>query len=153
MACILMYTLIHATPEQCFDLSRDTEVHLLSTRHTHERVVAGRSRGLFEAGDTVTWEAVHLGIRQQLETRISRFDRPHFFEDVMVKGAFRSMRHEHHFREEGDGTIMTDIFDYTLPAGPLGQLFDWLYLKGYMMRLLEKRNRMIKAIAEKDRLR
>ncbi|WP_118949514.1 SRPBCC family protein [Taibaiella helva] len=152
MACILMHTLIHATPERCFDLSRDAAVHLLSTDHTHERVVAGRSSGLFELGDAVTWEAVHLGIRQQLEVRISRFDRPHFFEDTMVRGAFRSMRHEHHFRRDGNSTIMTDIFDYTVPAGPLGRLFDELCLKSYMTRLLEKRNRVIKAIAEKDRV-
>lgn len=150
MACIILYTLIHAAPVRCFDLSRDTAIHLLSTDHTHERVIAGRNSGLFELGDVVTWEAVHLGIRQQLQVQITAFNRPYFFEDSMLKGAFSSMRHEHHFREEGDKTIMTDIFEYKVPFGLLGRLFDRVYLKGYMTRLLERRNKVIRAIAEND---
>ena len=150
MTRITLHTQIHAPVPLCFDLSRDAGIHLLSTAHTQERVVAGRKEGLFELHDEVTWEAVHLGIRQRLSTRITKMDPPLFFEDRMLKGAFKSMRHEHHFREEGSNTLMTDIFEYEMPFGWPGRIFNRLYLKRYMTRLLEKRNAVIKTEAEKE---
>lgn len=129
MARIVLYTFMQALPERCFDLSRDTAIHLLSTQDTQERVVAGRCSGLFELNDDVTWEAIHLGIKQRLRIKITGFDRPFFFEDTMQKGAFKSMRHEHHFCLEKKGTRMTDIFEYEIPFGFLGHLFDRFYLK------------------------
>lgn len=150
MTRIILHTLINASPERCFDLSRDADVHLLSTKQTKERVVNGRSTGLFELHDEVTWEAVHLGVKQRLSSVITRFDQPIFFEDTMKEGAFKSMRHEHHFKKEGDGTLMTDIFEYEVPFGWLGKVFNQMYLKKYMIHLLLKRNEVIMSIAEKD---
>lgn len=148
MTIIKLETFIKAPIEKCFDLSRSADVHLLSTKHTQERVVAGRSSGLFELGDEVTWEAVHLGFRQRLATRITGFAAPVFFEDTMKQGMFKSMRHEHHFCQKTEGTLMTDLFEYKVPFGPAGQLFDRLYLRHYMKRLLNLRNATIKELAE-----
>jgi ligand-binding SRPBCC domain-containing protein len=148
MTRIILHTLINASPERCFDLSRDADVHLLSTKQTKERVVNGRSTGLFELHDEVTWEAVHLGVKQRLSSMITRFDRPIFFEDTMKKGAFKSMRHEHHFKKEGDRTLMTDIFEYEVPFDWLGKFFDLIYLRKYMVNLLIRRNACIKELAE-----
>lgn len=39
----------------------------------------------------------------------------------MVKGTFKSFRHEHHFESTGNGTRMTDRFDYKPPFGILGK--------------------------------
>ena len=150
MTRILLYTLIQAPIALCFDLARDTSVHLQSTAQTKERVVAGRREGLFESGDEVTWEAVHLGVRQRLSTKITRMEPPLFFEDTMQKGAFKNMRHEHHFSEEDGITTMTDIFEYEVPLGRAGRLFDRLYLEKYMRNLLLLRNAAIKNLAEKD---
>lgn len=150
MARIILDTLINASPERCFDLSRDAEVHLLSTKHTKEHVVEGRTSGLFELGDHVTWEAVHLGVKQRLSSVITGFQRPVFFEDTMNKGAFKSLRHEHHFKQEGDGTQMIDIFEYEVPFGWLGKFFDHVYLRRYMTNLLARRNAYIRELAEKE---
>ena len=43
---------------------------------------------------------------------------------------------------------MRDIFDYTSPLGVLGSVADVLFLKRYMWRLLNKRNQLIKTVAE-----
>jgi ligand-binding SRPBCC domain-containing protein len=150
MARIVLFTLINASPERCFDLSRDAEVHLLSTKHTNERVVEGRTSGFFELGDHVTWEAVHLGTKQRLSSVITGFERPVFFEDTMKKGAFKSLRHEHHFKQEDGGTQMIDIFEYEVPFGLIGRFFDHLYLRKYMTHLLTRRNLYIKELAEKE---
>lgn len=148
MTSITIHTSIHAAVETCFDLARDAGVHLRSTHHTGERVVSGRHSGLFELNDEVTWEAIHLGIKQQLSTRITKLEQPLFFEATMLRGAFKSMRHEHHFKRDGDGCVMTDVFEYEVPLGWLGKLFDYLYLKQYMTRLLTIRNTCIRDMAE-----
>lgn len=148
MTRIILHTLINASPERCFDLSRDTDVHLLSTKQTRERVVSGRNTGLFELHDEVTWEAVHLGIKQRLSSAITGFNRPVFFEDTMKRGAFKNMRHEHHFKKELEATLMTDIFEYEVPFGFLGKFFDLIYLRKYMANLLTRRNACIKELAE-----
>ena len=66
MTTILLTTEIKASIERCFDLSRDIEAHKLSAKETNERVVSGRTSGLCELGDIITWEAKHFGIKQNL---------------------------------------------------------------------------------------
>lgn len=148
MATIHLTTSIRAPINACFDAARSVDAHLSSTAGTNEKVIAGRMTGLFKAGDIVTWEARHLGIRQRLTVEINRMIEPTFFEDKMLKGAFKSMRHEHHFAEENGFTIMTDLFQYETPFGILGALFDKLYLESYMRRFLQKRNLHLKQVLE-----
>jgi ligand-binding SRPBCC domain-containing protein len=145
---IRIVTRIQAPRESVFDLARSVDVHLKSTAHTGERVVNGRTSGLFETDDVVTWEAVHLGIRQQLTVKIMQVRFPEFLEDVMVKGAFAEMRHQHIFESAAGATVMTDIFYYQSPFGLLGKLADTLFLVTYMRKLLIRRNAEIKALAE-----
>ena len=141
---------IDCTPEVAFDLSRSIDLHEQSTSQTNERAVAGRTSGLIELGEQVTWEATHFGRRQRLTAEITQFDRPNHFRDTMVKGAFKRFDHDHIFEASGTGTLMTDKFDYTSPLGILGKLADILFLKRYMTRFLQKRNELIKRVAESD---
>lgn len=148
MATIRLDTLIVAPPERCFDLALDIDVHQASAMATKERVVAGRAHGICQLGDEITWEAVHFGIRQRLTVKIVALDRPHSFEDQMLRGAFKSMRHTHHFVERDGHTLMRDIFIYEAPLGILGRLFDRLFLHRHMTRFLLARNAWIKQVAE-----
>jgi ligand-binding SRPBCC domain-containing protein len=151
MACIELTTNIAAPVERCFDLARSTEMHTRSTAATGETVVGGRTSGLFELGDEVTWRARHFGVWQTLTSRITAFERPFYFRDSMVKGAFARFDHDHRFTSDGrGGTVMLDRFDYTAPLGPLGRLAEALFLTAYLRRLLETRNREIKAVAESE---
>ena len=149
MTVIELETKIHADVDHCFDLTRDIDIHKLSTERTNEKAIAGRTIGLCELGDKVTWEAKHFGIRQRLSVEITKFNKPYFFEDQMTKGAFKSMRHEHHFKEIDGLKLMTDRFMYQVPFGLLGQIFDKVILKSYMTNFLVTRNKLIKEIAEK----
>jgi len=149
MTIINLTTTIRANIETCFDLTRDIDLHKLSTKNTKEKAVAGRTSGLCERGDTITWEATHFGIKQYLTVEITAMEKPHYFEDNMLKGAFKSMRHEHRFESKNDETIMIDKFQYKVPFGILGKLFDILILKNYMTRFLKIRNGVLKEVAEK----
>src|SRR5690349_4793455 len=103
MYTIRIATPIAAPPERCFDLARSVDAHLESAKSTGERVVAGRTSGLLELGEEITWEARHLGVRQRLTSRITAFDRPSYFQDRMVRGIFKSFEHDHHFQPQPDG--------------------------------------------------
>jgi ligand-binding SRPBCC domain-containing protein len=145
---IIIETLIAAPIERCFDLSRSIDLHTDSMKHTGERAIAGRTRGLIELGETVTWEAKHFGIRQNLTSKITEFEYPNYFVDEQVSGAFKSIRHEHRFERRGNQTLMTDNFIFESPLGLLGRLANVLFLKSYMKILLLKRNEIIKQAAE-----
>lgn len=149
MPVITVETLVRAPIERCFDLSRDIDVHMQSTKQTHEIAVAGITTGLIGLGQEVTWQATHFCVRQRLTTRITAYSRPTYFRDSQVFGAFKRFDHDHHFEAlPNRTTLMRDIFDYDSPLGWLGVLADRLFLEKYMRSLLERRNALIKQVAE-----
>ncbi|MBW4889725.1 SRPBCC family protein [Mucilaginibacter sp. HMF5004] len=149
MPVIRIETLINAPVGVCFDLSRSIDMHVASTRHTGERAVAGRTSGLIELNETVSWRARHFFVWQTLTSKITRMDRPVLFVDEMVSGAFKAFKHEHYFIPAEHGqTLMTDIFNFESPLGWLGILANQLFLTRYMEKLLVKRNEIIKTTAE-----
>lgn len=150
MPTIEITTIINAPIESCFNIARDIDIHVASTAHTGERAIAGRTSGLIEFGETVTWRAKHFGVWQNLTSKITDFNSPTFFADELVEGAFKSFRHEHYFTEDDKQTVMRDVFVFKSPLGVLGKLADWLFLKRYMTGLLVTRNKVIKDEAEKD---
>ncbi|RDC62092.1 SRPBCC family protein [Adhaeribacter pallidiroseus] len=148
MPIIQLQTNIQAPKEVCFNLSRSIDLHIKSTEHTREKAVAGRTSGLIELNETVTWRAKHLCVWQNLTTKITEFKYPEYFVDEMVAGAFRFFRHEHYFETADEGTIMKDIFHFESPLSILGRLANTLFLTRYMHNLLIKRNQVIKETAE-----
>ncbi|MBS1530707.1 MAG: SRPBCC family protein [Bacteroidetes bacterium] len=148
MPKIELLTEINAPIEKVFDLARSIDLHMESTKHTGEEAIAGKTSGLIGLGETVTWRATHFGIRQMLTSKITEFDRPNYFVDEMVQGAFKSFRHEHRFSYNDGRTTMKDTFIFESPLGIFGRFFNWLVLTRYMRRLLEERNKVIKEAAE-----
>ncbi|TPN86049.1 SRPBCC family protein [Aquimarina algicola] len=151
MPRIELRTEIKAIKEVVFDLSRSIDLHKISTEHTNETAIAGTTSGLIGMNESVTWRAKHFGIYQNLTSKITEFDRPNYFSDEMVSGAFSEFKHEHHFEDSNDGTLMIDLFDYKSPLGVLGKLADKIFLEKYMTDLLTERNRIVKEYAESDK--
>src|SRR5258706_9790120 len=110
MPTIRLETYIDAPVERCFDLSLSVDLHRHSVAHTRERPVAGVTSGVMKLGDTVTWEAVHFGIKQHLTSKITAYERPYRFTDEMVEGAFQGIHHTHEFVHQLPRTLMLDIF-------------------------------------------
>ena len=153
MPVIELTTQVHAPIERIFDLARSVELHMDSTAQTNERAVAGVTSGLMNLGDEVTWRARHFGIRQNLTSRITMFERPCHFRDSMVHGAFRRFDHDHFFAQQGERTLMRDVFDFQSPFGILGRIADRLFLTNYMRRFLLTRCALIKTVAETEQWR
>jgi ligand-binding SRPBCC domain-containing protein len=104
--------------------------------------------GGLHLGDTVTWEAVHFGIRQRLTSQITSYERPMRFTDEMVAGIFQELHHTHVFVPQAHGTRMLDTFYFRAPWGVLGRLAEAVFLTRYMKGLLLSRNRYLKRVAE-----
>jgi ligand-binding SRPBCC domain-containing protein len=151
MPVIHLTTFIAAPIERVFDLSRSIELHKKSMSHTGEQAVAGTTMGLIGMDETVTWKAKHLMKTRIMKVRITAMQKPSNFTDEMVEGDFRSMKHEHHFKQIQNGTLAIDIFTFESPYGALGKMVNTFYLRKYMEKLLAKRNRLIKEYAESDK--
>lgn len=148
MAIIELETKIKSSIEICFDLARSIDLHQISTAHTKEKAIGGITEGLIGLDEFVTWQAVHLGIKQKLTTKITGFRKPFYFRDEQWKGPFKYILHDHHFETLGDMVIMKDIFKFQSPGSFVGKFLDKVFLTGYLKKLLQQRNRIIKAYAE-----
>jgi ligand-binding SRPBCC domain-containing protein len=143
MPAFRIVTEIDAPAERCFDLSRSIDLHLESMIASGERAVAGVTSGLIGAGQEVSWEARHFGVQWRMTARITAYEPPHRFVDEMVRGPFRSFRHEHVFEPAGAGTRMTDLVMFRMALGPVAELPVGLYLR----RLLRIRGAAIRSAA------
>jgi ligand-binding SRPBCC domain-containing protein len=148
MTVIDLTTEINAPIERVFDLARDLDLHARSMVHSGERAVAGRTTGLVEVGDTVTWRARHFGLWWSLTSRITAVEAPTRFEDVQERGPFAWFRHEHRFEIVGGVTRMRDHWEHRSPFGLIGRIVDRLVLRRYMQSLLVTRNAALKREAE-----
>ena len=77
------------------------------------------------------------------------YERPSYLVDEQTRGPFRSLRHEHYFKDLGGcSTQMTDRMTVSAPLGPLGAMVTRLLLAPYLQRLLRQRATHIKSLAE-----
>jgi ligand-binding SRPBCC domain-containing protein len=148
MSKIHLTTFIAAPIERVFNLSRSINLHKISTAKTKEEAIAGVTTGLINLDETVTWQAKHLFKTRQHTSKITAMETPVSFVDEMIKGDFKSFRHQHFFKTVDNGTIMIDILEFESPYGTIGKIFNAVYLKKYLEKFLIKRNAVIKEYAE-----
>ncbi|MBW8888290.1 MAG: SRPBCC family protein [Fibrobacteres bacterium] len=142
-------TVFDASIETVFDAERDISLHSATQEHRGERAVGGVTSGLIGQGQEVEWEAVHFGIKQRLRVKITHMEKPYYFRDEMIKGAFKTFSHEHRFKEiDSDKTEKSDVMHIEAPFGPLGWIAEGLFLKWYMKRFLHKKNQSMKKRVE-----
>lgn len=138
---------IQAPIARCFQLSTNVDIVRMELRMTP---VDGRTSGCVQAGDTVRWEGMQLGFRNFHKSLISGYDPPHFFQDRMIHGRFRTFEHDHHFQQTTHGVFLSDEVCFTMPFGPLGWLVGQFILVPHIRKLLHRRFHLLKRIAESD---
>ena len=90
--------------------------------------------GLF----TVRWEALHTA-----------YDPPRMFEDVQVKGPFRSWRHRHIVKPHEEGALLRDEIEYEPPLGILGRSVAPLLIIPRLQRLFDYRHEVTRDWCER----
>ena len=151
MPSIHLTSFINAPIERVFDLCRSINLHQISTIDTNEKAIGGTMNGLINKNETVTWQAKHLFKTRRFTSKITEMEKPSFFIDEMIKGDFKSFRHEHHFKAAENGTIKIDLVNFESPYGIAGKISNIIILKAYIEKLLIKRNKVIRDYAESQK--
>ena len=127
MPTIHLTTFVAAPPDRVFDLSRSIDLHKKSLPDTKEEAIAGTITGLLELNESVTWKGRHLGKTRFFKSKLTEFKKPDMFTDEMLQGDFKKLKHQHHFKQVDNGTIMIDIFEFESPYRSIGRFFNRLY--------------------------
>lgn len=146
-----LITKVKAPLERVYDLARCIELHLLTSgEDINECTISGRSEGLQEEGETLTWKVGHLGNRQTMTTQIAELAKPKLIREVMTKGEFKAFEHLRTFESEEGAkeTVMQDTISYTLGFGILGKLVANLLLTAYIRESVRKHSNTVKEVAE-----
>ena len=136
---------VNAPIDRCFLLS--TSIALVE-QTLNLKPVAGKTRGLIVYGDQLLWRGWKFGLPAWHETLISRYDRPHFFQDTMGRGMFRHFQHDHRFEDIDGRTLMIDIVRFSMPLGPVGRAMGKHILVPHILDTMQKRFQLLKRIAE-----
>lgn len=79
-------------------------------------------------------------IKANWVTEITQLEYHQFFVDEQRYGPYAMWHHEHHFEEMADGRVkMTDIVNYKMPFGILGDLFGGALVKNKVRSIFEGR--------------
>ena len=85
--------------------------------------------------------------------KITTFQRPTLFVEEQVKGDLQNYKHEHHFKQVENGTIIIDLLEFGTPKDIVGKIFGKVYFKKYLEELLRKRTELIRNYAETEKWR
>ncbi|WP_018342780.1 SRPBCC family protein [Cytophaga aurantiaca] len=81
-----------------------------------------------------------LGIPMKWVTEITHVEDKKFFVDEQRVGPYAIWHHEHHFRAIPNGVEMTDIVNYKLPLGIIGEWLEPIIVKHKVQEIFEYRN-------------
>ena len=84
-----------------------------------------------------------LGIPLEWVTEITHVEEGRFFVDEQRVGPYAIWHHQHHFEEVEGGIHMTDIVDYKLPLGFIGNLFHNSIVKPRLDNIFEFRKKVL----------
>ena len=87
-----------------------------------------------------------ISVRWIAEHRL--YDPPRMFEDVQVKGPFKSWRHQHMIEPHPDGALLRDQIDYEPPLGFLGRALAPLLIERRLEKLFAYRHEVTRKWCE-----
>ena len=133
-------SIIRASPEHVFEFHEQPDVlRLLMPPWENARVI--QSAGISQVGAQAIIETKVFGpiaVRWIAEHTV--YDPPHLFEDVQVKGPFRSWRHRHVVEPHANGAILRDEIDYEPPFGFLGRAVAPILIQRRLEKLFNYRH-------------
>ena len=141
-------SVIHATPEQVFAFhERENALELLLPPWETARVI--QAARISEVGSRAIIDTSILGpakVRWIAEHTV--YQPPHLFEDVQIKGPFRSWRHRHIINAHPEGATLLDEIEYEPPLGLLGKLVAPWLVEPRLRKLFEYRHQVTRQACE-----
>ena len=141
-------SLIRASPGRVFAFHEQPDVlSLLMPPWEGARVI--QAAKISEVGAQAIVETRVLGpIKARWVAKHTVYHPPHLFEDVQVKGPFRSWRHRHIVEPDADGAILRDEIEYQPPLGFLGRAVAPLLVQRRLQKLFAYRHEVTRRWCE-----
>jgi uncharacterized protein YndB with AHSA1/START domain len=146
MAHIERGVFINTPIEKVFDFMAEPNTMLMWVHNLVE--VKERSEGAVGLGTTYR-EAMKGpgGIKMWSITRISKYERPNRLDFESTSAGMR-LTFAHRLEPKDNGTLVTEIGDYTLPGKFLGKVTDKLFMEKYVTVNVERTVEKLKAVME-----
>jgi len=140
---------IRASPERVFSFHMQPDVlRLLLPPWENARII--ESASISDVGSKAVIETTLIGpITVKWVARHIVYDPPHRFEDIQIKGPFRSWHHAHIIEPHESGAILQDKIDYEPPLGFLGRMFAPLLIDRRLRRLFDYRHQITREWCER----
>jgi hypothetical protein len=144
-------SLIYATPERVFSFHEQPEA-LVRLQPPWEKARVIQSARISEVGTRAIVETRILGrIKIKWIAEHTVYDPPRMFEDVQLKGPFRSWRHRHLIDPNKYGAILRDEIEYEPPFGFVGRALAPLLIENRLRKLFEYRHQVTREWCEGER--
>ena len=142
-------SVMRASPERVFAFHEQPDVlNLLLPPWESARVI--QTAKISEVGTNAIIETRILGpIKTRWVAQHTVYDPPHVFEDVQMKGPFRSWRHRHIVEAHAEGAILRDEIDYEPPLGFLGRALAPLLVERRLQKLFDYRHEVTRRWCER----
>jgi ligand-binding SRPBCC domain-containing protein len=142
-------SVIRASPRLVFEFHEQPDVLSLLTPPSEDARVI-QSAKISEVGTQAIIETRIIGpIKTRWVAEHTIYDPPNMFEDIQVKGPFRSWRHRHIVEASSDGAILRDEIDYEPPLGLLGRLLAPVLIQKRLQKLFDYRHEVTRKWCEK----
>lgn len=82
-----------------------------------------------------------LGIKMKWTTEITHVEEYRYFIDIQQEGPYRFWHHQHHFKENSNGVLMTDILTYQPPFGFIGSIANKLIIRNKLKQIFDFREK------------
>jgi ligand-binding SRPBCC domain-containing protein len=131
---------IRASPERVFEFHEQPDVlSLLMPPWESARVI--QAAKISDVGAQAIIETRIFGpVKMRWVAQHTLYQPPSLFEDVQVKGPFRSWRHRHIVEPHAEGAILRDEIDYEPPLGLLGRAIAPLLVQKRLHKLFNYRH-------------
>lgn len=142
-------SLIRASPERVFSFHLQPDVlRLLLPPWESARII--ESASISDVGSKAVIETSLFGpITVKWVAEHTVYDPPHRFEDIQIKGPFRSWHHSHIIQPHESGAILQDKIDYEPPLGFLGRMLAPFLIDSRLQRLFDYRHQITREWCEK----
>lgn len=133
-------SVIRASPERVFEFHEQPEALALLTPDWENARVIQAAR-ISDVGSQAIVDVSLFGLfTMRWVAQHTAYDPPHFFEDIQIKGPFKSWRHRHLIKDDPAGSLLRDEIDYEPPVGFLGRFMAPLLIEPRLQKLFDYRH-------------
>ncbi len=143
-------SIIRASPERVFEFHEQANVlSLLLPPWESARVI--QPARISEVGTQAIIETKVFGpVTVRWVAEHTLYEPPHVFEDVQIKGPFRSWQHRHVVEPHFNGAILRDEIDYEPPFGFLGRALAPMLVQQRLEKLFNYRHEVTRRWCEEE---